>query len=212
MKLIGHWMKSLEDLTLPHPCELVGEMSPEIRSAVSDYLSQGSRYRSYRGYEYCQFRCGVDCLIMGFRELTDGEWIWPEGLAHYVRVHGIALPEEFIAVATSGHSPSGLRVQPLKVADSELLAYWVDWSTSRRSPAYREKLAIALEAARAMEPVVIQREVDRREKEVGLGDERCMFAGCSERVLLGAKICSRHSFWNGGLFHLTRELYGLPEP
>ena len=34
---------------------------------------------------------------MGTQDLTDGTWVWPEGLAHYVRVHGIALPDEFVA-------------------------------------------------------------------------------------------------------------------
>ena len=34
---------------------------------------------------------------MGSSDLTDGVWLWPEGLAHYVEVHGLPLPEEFIA-------------------------------------------------------------------------------------------------------------------
>lgn len=212
MKLIGYWMKSLQDLTLPHPCELVGEMPFEVRSAVCEYLSNGSRYRTFRGYESCQYRCGVDGPAMGCRELTDGEWIWPEGLAHYVRDHSILLPEEFITTAMSGRSSSGLSVPKLKVRDSELLPYWIEWSIPRRSPAYRQKLAVALEAARAQEPMMIQRKVDKLQKEVGLSDEPCMFAGCNERALLGAKICATHSFWNGGLSNLTTELYDLPAP
>ena len=33
---------------------------------------------------------------MGSRDLTDGVWVWPEGLAHYVRDHGVVLPTSFI--------------------------------------------------------------------------------------------------------------------
>ncbi len=37
--------------------------------------------------------CGADA---GHRERTDGVWRWPEGLAHYVTVHGVQLPEELV--------------------------------------------------------------------------------------------------------------------
>jgi hypothetical protein len=33
---------------------------------------------------------------MGSRDLTDGIWIWPEGLVHYVETHHLALPAEFM--------------------------------------------------------------------------------------------------------------------
>jgi hypothetical protein len=34
---------------------------------------------------------------MGGRDLTDGVWMWPEGLAHYVERHAVRLPDEFVA-------------------------------------------------------------------------------------------------------------------
>jgi hypothetical protein len=34
---------------------------------------------------------------MGDSDLTDGTWLWPQGLVHYVAVHGVALPQEFVA-------------------------------------------------------------------------------------------------------------------
>ena len=33
---------------------------------------------------------------MGSTDQTDGEWVWPKGLAHYIEHHSVALPEEFI--------------------------------------------------------------------------------------------------------------------
>ena len=33
---------------------------------------------------------------MGSRCLTDGTWSWPEGLAHYITVHDVRLPDEFV--------------------------------------------------------------------------------------------------------------------
>jgi len=28
--------------------------------------------------------------------LTDGEWVWPEGLSHYVEYHNLILPDEVV--------------------------------------------------------------------------------------------------------------------
>ncbi len=207
MKLIGYWIHDLKDLSLPHPGELVGEMPADVRAAVCHYLSNGSHCVTYRGYSWCRFRCGADHSEMGSCELTDGEWIWPAGLVHYVRHHGIVLPDEFVAAATSGRSPAGLDVPEPTVRESELLPYWIEWSAARQNPAYREKLAAAVENAVAQEPVVIERRVADLRDRVGVGPDRCQFAGCSERALLESVICARHALWNNGLDHLTRELY-----
>src|SRR5688572_4274328 len=102
MKLIGYWMGSLLDGNLPVPQELVGEMSDSVREAVCAYLRDGKLFETYCGLSWCRFDCGVDDREMGHREFTDGEWVWPEGLVHYVSVHSVSLPEEFIAHATSG--------------------------------------------------------------------------------------------------------------
>ena len=33
---------------------------------------------------------------MGDSDLTDGTWVWPEGLVHYVDAHRLPLPKEFV--------------------------------------------------------------------------------------------------------------------
>jgi len=35
--------------------------------------------------------------VNGSRDLTDGDYLWPEGLSHYVLAHGVRLPTEFAA-------------------------------------------------------------------------------------------------------------------
>jgi uncharacterized protein (DUF952 family) len=37
-----------------------------------------------------------DPVDMGDSDLYDGEWVWPEGLAHYVERHAVRLPEDFV--------------------------------------------------------------------------------------------------------------------
>ena len=44
------------------------------------------------GYSYCRI-CGN---TLGSYERTDGTYIWPVDLSHYIRYHEIRLPMEFI--------------------------------------------------------------------------------------------------------------------
>lgn len=82
---------------LPDPRRLVCPGPyPVSREAVVRYLRAGSVYVQWRGLSYCRFSCGVDFSLMGSRCLTDGAWVWPEGLPHYVEAHSVLLPEEFL--------------------------------------------------------------------------------------------------------------------
>lgn len=65
----------------------------EERDAVAAYLARGTVVETYRGYSPCRL-CDLD---NGFRELSDGRYVWPEGLRHYVLEHGVRLPEPFVA-------------------------------------------------------------------------------------------------------------------
>jgi hypothetical protein len=65
-------------------------------------LTNCSRIRSltvqFRGLSRCRF-CGRD---NGSKELSDRVFSWPEGLPHYLQHHGVRLPDEFVAHATTG--------------------------------------------------------------------------------------------------------------
>ena len=45
------------------------------------------------GMSYCRFGCGWN----GAAERSDGVWVWPDGLAHYVERHHVMLPQAFVA-------------------------------------------------------------------------------------------------------------------
>jgi hypothetical protein len=67
------------------------EADDEGRRAIADRLDGGRRTdRAYMGYATCTI-CGCR---NGSGELTDGVFIWPEGLGHYVRLHRVRLPAE----------------------------------------------------------------------------------------------------------------------
>jgi len=94
MKIIGYWIRSLSDDDFPPPQELITDCDASTRNAIAEYLDAGLEFAAYRGVSWCRFFCDHP---MGNRELTDGEWVWPEGLSHYVRDHNVRLPDEFVA-------------------------------------------------------------------------------------------------------------------
>jgi hypothetical protein len=81
------------------------------------------------GYSFCRFECGIPNNAMGDSDLSDGEWLWPEGLAHYVERHSVRLPDEFIQTMRS-HSwqvPAGLEFSPgAKRMVLKNVGYWFD--------------------------------------------------------------------------------------
>lgn len=204
MKLIGYWMQDLKESELPLPQELAGELPSNTREVICKYLAQGTVFETYRGYSWCRFHCGVDSSEMGSREYCDGEWIWPEGLAHYVNAHGILLPEEFIACATSTR-------QPRSDSDrSESLEFWISWAKSRRSRSIRMRLNQALADARAAELTLINELVEQIRQKETESSVRCLFAGCTARALTGRKFCARHLLNDAEIAWRTAHLFSLP--
>ena len=203
-KLIGYWMRDLRDTDLPLPHELVGDIPELVKQAVCVYLTSGRLFEEYRGLSWCRFYCGVTHKEMGFREFTDGVWVWPEGLVHYVQTHNVVLPEEFIATATSG------RATPESDHDSLTLDFWLLWTAKRQNPSIRRQLAEALAAARTAEPEFVDRIVEEVRQRQGEGHEQCNFEGCSQPALSHRRLCARHVILNYELQWRTAPLYQLP--
>lgn len=88
LRLVGYW-----DGLFPDVHDLVDhEWSEDERDAVSQSIAAGTMARVFMGYSTCRF-CGVS---NGYAEFTDGTYIWPQGLQHYVDEHGVRLPREFV--------------------------------------------------------------------------------------------------------------------
>jgi hypothetical protein len=59
------------------------------------WLRGGAEWAGYMGQSRCRF-AGCAAQGLGSTERTDGVWIWPEGLAHYVEEHDVRLPDAFL--------------------------------------------------------------------------------------------------------------------
>ena len=103
LRRVGYWRPLPDakysdpgDELLPDPRTLVdASWDPCIKGQIVSYLRAGKVTCWCAGHSYCRFRCGTPDDMMGSYEYTDGVWVWPEGLAHYVEVHSVRLPADF---------------------------------------------------------------------------------------------------------------------
>jgi len=76
---------------------------------------------------------------MGTRCLTDGRWVWPEGLAHYIEVHHVRLPEEYVEVMKQNDwKIPELEIWPTLGSQGDPdYTFWIKWgqATDRIGPA-----------------------------------------------------------------------------
>jgi hypothetical protein len=90
--LIGYWEGDTEP-GWPRVTDFVDEHWDEAeRHLVVSYLEQGRIPWAQAGISLCRV-CGK---ANGSAERTDGVYIWPEGLVHYVREHGVRPPVSVI--------------------------------------------------------------------------------------------------------------------
>jgi hypothetical protein len=88
---------------------------------------------------FCRFGCGVNGTI----EQTDGVFVWPEGLAHYVEVHSVRLPEEFVEHARArGFAIPAALSKPDLEGDVEPydLTFWEEWCQREAPPRWIDRL------------------------------------------------------------------------
>lgn len=101
LQCIGFWSDAREgdvsDSKLIHPRDIVDPMwAVNERDKLVSYLKGGQNVNDYLGCSYCRFE-GIPDEMMGNSDLSDGVWVWPEGLHIYVERFGIRLPDKFFA-------------------------------------------------------------------------------------------------------------------
>jgi hypothetical protein len=141
-----------EQRLFPDPHALVDPgWERERRGKIADYLRQGRVETVYAGHSQCRFEdCGFPTRdMLGTRDFTDGEWLWPEGLWHYVQEHHVRLPAEFVAhMETSGFAvPVGAGGSVDGVLDSD---WWCRWAAENTNPPPPSKDACSLDEALAI--------------------------------------------------------------
>jgi hypothetical protein len=190
MPIIGYWITSLGDEQFLAPQEVAGKLDSEIIEKVVAYLRDGKLYAQYRGISWCRFVHRCSERHVGSSELTDGYWIWPEGLIHYVQVHKVALPEEFLADALNETTIRRKGSDP----DPDL-GFWLNWCNQNQNPAFRSQLIKAQQAPEISpqeSQAILIAEIEALQLKYGLSDHICLSEGCRERALQNQGVCVRH--------------------
>lgn len=112
LEVLGWWFNEHAPTGLPRPQLLIAPMEPSQRAAVASYLRAGKALVRHDEPSHCRFQCGE--TEMGRADLTDGTFVWPEGLVHYVERHDVRLPDRFKehAVANGGAVPNFVMPKP----------------------------------------------------------------------------------------------------
>jgi hypothetical protein len=133
MKIIGYWhdADSLRGAHYPHPKDFVdSSWLPGERHLLLNYLRAEYSLMKSWGYSWCRFGCGIPDSAMGSQDYSDGEWVWPHGLPHYVEHHDIFLPDEFVDKARSQNwICTPLRGRDVEIRKLELDdSFWIEWT------------------------------------------------------------------------------------
>jgi hypothetical protein len=119
LTVIGLWSDRAEPYW-PDPKDFVDAgWSAEERANVVKALRSGIEVKQFRGESTCRV-CG---RLNGSRELSDGRYLWPDGLAHYVGEHGVRLPEaveaHFLQQPASEGALSTANIEPDDLLDAD---------------------------------------------------------------------------------------------
>ncbi|MBW4566214.1 MAG: hypothetical protein KME32_35130 [Mojavia pulchra JT2-VF2] len=150
LKEVGYWQSDSNRPYYPHPKHLLKQRwRKSERNQIIDYLKAGhicgARHDSRSSF--CNFDCfsrdrfeklnqieerklTYEMLKMGTCDLlSDGEWIWPIRLAHYIEKHDIYLPDEFILTMqkNSWSVPQNIDFQHYwQLGANE--SFWINWA------------------------------------------------------------------------------------
>jgi hypothetical protein len=133
-QVIGYWRS--EDAWAswcpdPQILRSPGWVSPADKQQILAYLRSGNEAAYFMGYSFCRIPDGPPAEEMGCRELTDGDWMWPQGLAVYVDLFDVRLPEEFVATMRANDFvvPHIDKRRASRLHNAASLGFWRIWSS-----------------------------------------------------------------------------------
>ena len=92
IKQIGYWRSEDAFEEYPSAHDFINEFPYEGQEQVFEHLQAGTSMPwATPGVSTCRI-CGMP---NGSSDLSDGKFMWPEGLAHYVKEHNLRLPKAF---------------------------------------------------------------------------------------------------------------------
>jgi hypothetical protein len=189
LKLLGYWKAKFSD-SYPCPQELEGELAESVREGLASYLENPPLLagtarpviRQSIGVSWCRYGCGV---ANGSTELSDGVWIWPQGLAHYVREHRLArLPEAFLERVAAHQLRQGVDLPVSKGEAPEIdESIWLAWAQKHRSAELEERFEALQAHCQRLAAEAVLAEGMEASLMHGTSNEPCCSEGCTGKAL-----------------------------
>ncbi len=135
LKLVGYWRHVLSQCDWPEPQFLPTlNYNTEEKTRITAYLNSGIRIWEALGYSHCRFDCGIPAKKMGCSDVTDGIWLWPEGLVHYIEVHNILLPSDFLLymMRANWKVACAFSKDELEENSKGCAQFWLDWAAEAK--------------------------------------------------------------------------------
>lgn len=134
LKPVGYWKEPGIGANWPDPKQLVDPMwRCSEREQIASYLKRGLVLRACLGYARCRLG-DVPDKEMGCADLSDGRYIWPEGLWIYVARFDVRIPDDMVEHmrANDFKLPDGLRAADIPREHVDL-EYWNTWAENNAS-------------------------------------------------------------------------------
>lgn len=124
LTIIGYW-RSFYEPDYPDPGSFVDDTwdAEEKGKAVAYLKAAHQMPYAFGGNSWCRFRCGI--ISLGNTEFTDGKYLWPEGLLHYVEAHNVKLPREVLDYMLSNKNIKSV---------NDKLSVDIEWWKSQTGP------------------------------------------------------------------------------
>ena len=131
LEILGWWCNEAARTGLPRPQWLVSPMPVPQRTMLLAYLRAGTTLVRYPEASFCRFACSEQ--VMGRIDQTDGTFVWPDGLAHYLERHDVRLPDHF----TNHVAATGGVIVPFVLPKVRFglfdVAPWLSWARAQRA-------------------------------------------------------------------------------
>ena len=135
LTLIGYWLAEHAPDWPDVQSFVDSTWSSDEREAVIEWLESGVGMRFSLGPSICRL-CG---RRNGSSEASDGRFLWPAGLSHYVREHDVRLPTQLVERALQRPAVDRGRLEVAEREDEELSVdyewwrnQWPDWKRPRQ--------------------------------------------------------------------------------